>query len=309
LYFGITAPDGNDVFPKLPDGGDGAWRWSREKVENDAHLIEWVDGRNGWNPYYRIYEKDDATRPPETLWTFTEVGSTRNSAAEVKALTGGTAFATPKPERLLERILFIGSDPGDIVLDCFAGSGTTAAVAHKMRRRWVTVEQHAETINTFTRPRLEKVVEGTDKGGVTEALGWEGGGGFTVALVGPSMFEDIDGFVVLAEWAVAGELAEGVAAQLGYDYEPDTPFAGRKGRFRLAVIDGVLTADLARYLLHLLPEEERLMAVAQAVEPGVEELVRQLRSGSRVRKVPRDLARTGSRSSGVVQLRLDEVAS
>ena len=70
LYFAMIAPDGGEVFPKLPDGGDGAWRWGSEKVERDNSLIEWIDGRSGWNPYYRIFEQEDATRPPETIWSF-----------------------------------------------------------------------------------------------------------------------------------------------------------------------------------------------------------------------------------------------
>src|SRR5699024_2533857 len=80
---------------------------------------------------------------------------------------GGGAFDTPKPERLLQRILHIGSNPGDLVLDCFAGSGTTAAVAQKMGRRWVTVELLEETVMTFIVPRLTKVVDGSDTGGIS----------------------------------------------------------------------------------------------------------------------------------------------
>lgn len=102
----------------------------------------------------------------------TEVGHTDTAAKEIRALFPGTsAFATPKPERLLERIIHIASDPGDIVLDCFAGSGTTAAVAQKMGRRWVTCELVEDTFNRFTRPRLEKVVRGGDMGGITVTKG------------------------------------------------------------------------------------------------------------------------------------------
>ncbi|MGN5992577.1 site-specific DNA-methyltransferase [Corynebacterium striatum] len=102
----------------------------------------------------------------------TEVGHTDTAAKEIRALFPGTsAFATPKPERLLERIIHIATDPGDIVLDVFAGSGTTAAVAQKMGRRWVTCELVEDTFNRFTRPRLEKVVRGEDLGGITVTKG------------------------------------------------------------------------------------------------------------------------------------------
>ncbi|WP_295644454.1 site-specific DNA-methyltransferase [uncultured Corynebacterium sp.] len=102
----------------------------------------------------------------------TEVGHTDTAAKEIRALFPGTsAFATPKPERLLERIIHIASGPGDIVVDVFGGSGTTAAVAQKMGRRWVTCELVEDTFNRFTRPRLEKVVRGEDMGGITVTKG------------------------------------------------------------------------------------------------------------------------------------------
>ena len=109
---------------------------------------------------------------PRTIWQFSDVGSNRNSKAEIKALfPGETPFATPKPERLLERIIHIATNPGDIVLDCFAGSGTTAAVAQKMGRRWVTCELLESNFRSYTLPRLTKVVNGEDPGGITQTEG------------------------------------------------------------------------------------------------------------------------------------------
>ncbi|WP_371152178.1 site-specific DNA-methyltransferase [Buchananella felis] len=109
---------------------------------------------------------------PRTWWENGAVGHNRAAKSEIKALFSETVpFATPKPERLLERIIHIGSNPGDIVLDVFAGSGTTAAVAQKMGRRWVTCELLESTFTTFTRPRLEKVVNNQDPGGITRTKG------------------------------------------------------------------------------------------------------------------------------------------
>lgn len=109
---------------------------------------------------------------PRTIWNFTDVGSNRNSKAEIKALfPGETPFSTPKPERLLQRIIHIATNPGDVVLDCFAGSGTTAAVAQKMGRRWITCELLESTFHSYTRPRLEKVVNDKDSGGITRTKG------------------------------------------------------------------------------------------------------------------------------------------
>ncbi|WP_338089213.1 site-specific DNA-methyltransferase [Nanchangia anserum] len=120
----------------------------------------------------KIYAAEAAGRTPENLWLHEEVGHTDGAKKEIQALfPGTTAFSTPKPERLLERIIHIGSDPGDIVLDVFAGSGTTAAVAQKMGRRWVTCELLESTFMTFTRPRLEKVINDEDPGGITRTKG------------------------------------------------------------------------------------------------------------------------------------------
>lgn len=109
---------------------------------------------------------------PKTLWGQEEVASNDLAKKEIQALLPAESpFSTPKPERLLERIIHIGSNPGDIVLDVFAGSGTTAAVAQKMGRRWVTCELVEDTFTRFTRPRLEKVVNDQDPGGITRTKG------------------------------------------------------------------------------------------------------------------------------------------
>src|SRR5436190_6607035 len=89
-------------------------------------------------------------------------------------------FDTPKPESLLERIIHIATNPGDLVVDIFGGSGTTAAVAHKMRRRWIVAERNAQTVLDFLLPRLQRVIEGSDRGGVTESTSWKGGGNFEI---------------------------------------------------------------------------------------------------------------------------------
>ena len=172
------------------------------------------------------------------------------------------------------------------MLDCFAGSGTTAAVAHKMGRRFVAVEWSRDTIETFTRPRLERVVTGGDEGGITKDVGWEGGGGFRVLEVAPSMFAEVEGRVWLAPWAVDSELAEATAAQLAYDFDPDPPFAGRKGRTRLAVVDGLVNGDVVELLVGALPPEEKVVVCGTAIDPEASELLKTLRSGSRTRKIP-----------------------
>ena len=86
LYYPLIAPDGAEVYPKRQDGTDGAWRWNRARVAEEKHRIEWVKGRNGWAPYYRIYAEENHQRPPETIWPHSEVGSNRTSKKEIKEL-------------------------------------------------------------------------------------------------------------------------------------------------------------------------------------------------------------------------------
>lgn len=168
LWYPITAPSGEEVFPIKPDGSEGNWRWERKTVDQRYGELDWLDKGNGLQPYVRQYADTSLTRPPEDLWVTKDTGHSQEAKEEIKALfPGQNPFSTPKPERLLERVIQIATNPGDIVLDVFAGSGTTAAVAQKMGRRWVTCELVEDTFNRFTRPRLEKVVNDEDQGGIT----------------------------------------------------------------------------------------------------------------------------------------------
>lgn len=187
LYYPLTAPDGTEVFPIRQDGSDGAWRWRKEKTQEEHDRIDWIQGRSGWTPYYRIYADTGAGRPAETIWRQDEVGSNRTSKAEIKALfPTNSPFGTPKPEGLIERVIHIATNPGDIVLDSFLGSGTTAAVAHKMGRRYIGIEVGEHAV-THCAPRLAKVIEG-EQGGVSKAVDWTGGGGFRFYRLGESVF-------------------------------------------------------------------------------------------------------------------------
>jgi adenine-specific DNA-methyltransferase len=274
--------------------------WRRSPVEV-AELIAddriWF-GRDGLGvPQLKRYLTEVGDRVPDTLWSVKDVDGNRQSKAEMTALFGSDAFATPKPEKLLQRVLQVSTGPGDLVLDCFAGSGTTAAVAQKMERRFIAVERSTDTLAGFTIPRLEKVVAGTDLGGITNDVRWAGGGGFTVLDVAPSMFDAAHGMVFLSEWATGGKLAEVTAAQLGYPFEPDGPFTGRKGRTRLAVIDGLVNADVVRVLLAQLDEDELVEVAATSVDPEAVDVLRQLRRGSRLRKIPQAILRSYQRTS------------
>ena len=126
---------------------------------------------------------------PDTWWSHEDAGNNQEAKKEMMAFSGGgEPFATPKPERLIQRILHIATNPGDLVLDSFLGSGTTAAVAHKMGRQWIGVEM-GDHARTHCALRLRRVIEG-EQGGISKDVGWEGGGGFRFCALGPAVFDE-----------------------------------------------------------------------------------------------------------------------
>jgi len=215
-----------------------------------------------------------------------------------------------------------------------------------MGRRWVAVEWSEDTLSTFTIPRLTKVVNGEDPGGITQKtvsvpsedlpdgvdegegrkastvlkkyqdvglfddfddkklnrirkilrdadksttktdVVWEGGGGFRILDAAPSMFTVDDGVVYLAEWASDEALAEPVAAQLGYEYEPAPPFCGRKGRRRLAVVDGIVSDGVVDILARSLEENESVVICGTAIAPDARDHLKSISKASRIRKIP-----------------------
>lgn len=118
---------------------------------------------------------------------------------------------------------------------------------------------------------------------------WQGAGGFRILDVAPSMFEAIDGQVFLSEWATNGKLAEVTAAQLHYDYEYAPTFAGRRGRSRLSVIDGLVNEAVVQLVVNALPEDERVVVCGTAIDPEAKDALRKLRPGSTVRKIPHSI--------------------
>lgn len=149
-------------------------------------------GKDGKSiPRKKTYLSESEGQNAWTWWDNKDVGHNQEAKKEINGLYGAdNAFDTPKPERLIKRVLDIVTNTNDLVLDSFLGSGTTAAVAHKMGRRYIGIEMgdHAET---HCQPRLKKVVDG-EQGGISEAVGWTGGGGFRYYKLGSTIF-DTDG--------------------------------------------------------------------------------------------------------------------
>ena len=194
-------------------------------------------GKNGTatTPMRKLFKseaKQGMTAP--TIWD--DVGLNQHAAREIELLFGEKAsFETPKPERLIERVLQIATKLGDIVLDSFLGSGTTAAVAHKMGRRYIGIEM-GDHAATHCAPRLRKVIEG-EQGGISEAVGWKGGGGFRFYRLGDPVFDE------------AGHISPGIrfaplAAHVWF-IETGVPFTGTAEPPLLGIHD-----DTAYYLLY-----------------------------------------------------------
>lgn len=184
----ITAPSGRTI--SGPPNGM-YWRVSREKFEemDKDGRIWWGASGNNTPRIKRFLSEVKQGVVPQTLWMNSDVGNTQEAKKEVVALFGSENFMTPKPERLMARVIEIATQPGDLVLDSFLGSGTTAAVAHKTARRWIGIEM-GEQARTHCQPRLAKVIDG-EQGGVSRVLGWQGGGGFRFYQLGPKVFDDL----------------------------------------------------------------------------------------------------------------------
>ena len=167
----------------------------------------------------KIYLSNVGGRAPESIFFGESVGTTREAMSEIKELFGADRFDTPKPERLIKRILTIATNPGDLVLDSFLGSGTTAAVAHKMGRRWIGIEL-GDHCYTHCKVRLDKVIDG-EQGGISKSVNWQGGGGYRFYELAPTLIkEDAFGQKVINKDYNAEMLAEAVCKLEGFVYAP-----------------------------------------------------------------------------------------
>jgi len=230
MWYPIIAPDGSKVFPLKPDGIEGRWRWKKENVEEKENLLEFINKDNKWEIYVKQYLDDEATRPPNTIWKQEEVGHNHEAKEEVKAFNRDHVFATPKPERLISRVIELSSNENDYVLDSFLGSGTTAAVAHKMGRKWVGIEL-GDHCDTHCLTRLKQVVSGEDQGGISESLDWKGGGGFKYYYLAPSLLQK-DKY---ANWVIDKSynpemLAAAMAKHEGFRLNPDEHVFWKQGQ-------------------------------------------------------------------------------
>lgn len=226
--FAITNPNtGKEYYP--PKGS--CYRFNEETAIRLLKENRFYFGKDGKGaPQLKRYLSEvKQGMTPLTIWPYEEVGHNQDAKLEVKQFNPTDIFATPKPERLIQRILTLASNPGDLVLDSFLGSGTTAAVAQKMGRRWIGVEM-GDHVYTHCIPRLKKVIDGEDQGGITKTVNWQGGGGFKFYELASSLIvTDKYGQQIISKEYNADMLAEAMCKILGYHYKPDKEIYWKQG--------------------------------------------------------------------------------
>lgn len=287
LYYAITNPNtGEEIWPKR----SRVWGYGKEahdKNEQEGRVWWGKDGR-GKVPALKRFASSlkNSGIKSLTVWMWDEVGHTQEARKEQIALVPEKPFSTPKPEKLLERVILLASNPGDLVLDSFAGSGTTGAVAHKMGRRWIMVElgEHAKT---HIVPRLKKVIDGTDEGGVTEAVNWKGGGGYRFFKLASSLLQkDKWGNLVINKDYQPEMLAEAMCKHFNYTYAPSTEHYWMHGKATenafIYVTTNSLTFDQLKALSDEVGEERSLLVCCMAYEAAGDNL-----TNLTIKKIPR----------------------
>lgn len=285
----IKTPSGRIVNP--PTGN--CWRFSKERfaeLVSDNRIWFGVDGNNVPR-YKRFLSEVQSGIVAQTWWQRDDVGDNQEAKREVKVFNDISIFATPKPERLIERVLTLGSNPGDLVLDSFLGSGTTAAVAHKMGRRWIGVElgDHAYT---HCAVRMRKVIEG-EQGGISKSQNWKGGGGFKFYELAPSLLNhDKYGNLVINKEYNADMLAAAMAKHQGFTYSPDAELYWKQGHSSehdfIFTTTQLLTVEMLESIHEQLDENESLLICCSKFQPGC----RDKYANITIKKIPKVLLDT-----------------
>jgi len=259
-----------DVWPRAGT----CWRHSKEemqRLQDDGRLF-WGAKGTATTPMRKLF-KTEAKQGMSAPSIWSDTGLNQHASAHMESLFGEkAAFETPKPEELLQRIIHIATNPGDLVLDSFAGSGTTGAVAHKMGRRWIMVEL-GEHCRTHIVPRLQKVIDGQDHGGVTQATVWQGGGGFRYYELAPTLLAtDRWGNLVINPEYDAGMLSAAMCKLEGFAYAPSETLWWQHGHSSESDFIFVTTQTLSAEQLDALADElggERSLLVCCGAYRGV----------------------------------------
>ena len=254
LYYPIKNPNtGEEIWPKRTR----VWAYGEEThLDNERNgLVYWGKDGKGSMPRIKKFLSNSKCVVPRSLWTYDETGHNQESNLEMLELFPDNPFSTPKPEKLIKRVLEIATEPKDLVLDSFAGSGTTGAVAQKMLRKWIMIELE-DTCHTHVRPRLKKVIDGEDQGGISKSVNWQGGGGFRYYKLAPSLIEyDRFGQPVINKEFNAEMLAEAVCKLEGFTYAPSETLWWQHGYSTETDFIYVTTQNLSIEQLEQISEE------------------------------------------------------
>ena len=265
LFYPIRQPNtGEEIWPKRTR----VWAMSREvhETKEREERIWWgAKGTNSVPALKNFFSEINQGMMPMSLWKHTLAGHNQDAMKEMMALFGDDVFSTPKPEQLIQTALHVATQPGDLVLDSFAGSGTTGAVAHKMGRRWIMIEL-GEHCHTHIIPRLHKVIDGEDPGGISKAMNWQGGGGFRYYKLAPSLLrQDAYGQWVINKEYNAEMLAQALCKLEGFTYAPSDAHYWMHGHSTERDFIYVTTANLNHEQLQALNDEVGANSFARGV--------------------------------------------
>ena len=274
---------------------NGVKAWKYEYPTHQKHVEEhrlwWgIDGTNSVPALKLFLSEVRQGMTPHNWWPYDEVGHTDEAKKENIALFGRDfVFASPKPERLIERVLILATNPGDLVLDSFLGSGTTAAVAHKMGRRYIGIEMGSHAY-THCKVRLDKVIAGEDPGGITKSAKWEKGGGYRFYELAPTLInEDAFGEAVINPDYDADMLAAGVALHEGFTYHPDGKLFWKQSsgseKSYLFVTTRHLNSDYLDSIQSTMEEDEYLTIACCSYDKGLDRVYDHIT----VKKIPQML--------------------
>lgn len=282
-YFDVVGPTGK-VF-NVPRGKH--WVYSQETLESmiNENRIWFGTKGDSFPRKKRFLSEVQQGRKADSWWDSNSVGHNQEAKREVIAINDSDIFSTPKPERLIERIITLSTQKNDLVLDSFLGSGTTAAVAHKMGRRYIGIElgNHAYT---HCVPRMQKVVDG-EQGGISKAVNWEGGGGFKFYELAPSLLNQDE----YGNWIISKEynpdmLAAAMAKQENFAYQPDSAVYWKQGKSTekdfIFTTTQFVSGEMLDKLHNELAIDETLLVCATSFAKGLETRY----SNIKLRKIP-----------------------
>lgn len=280
----IITPSGRKVMP--PDGT--SWRLSQETFNEyvkDNRIWFGPDGNNVPSIKRFLSEVKDGMTSL-TLWLREEVGDNQEAKREVKLFNSDDVFDTPKPERLIEKVLKLATVDGDLVLDSFLGSGTTAAVAHKMGRKWIGIEL-GEHAYTHCKVRLDKVIDG-EQGGISKTVNWQGGGGYKFYELAPSLIipnERIPSIKQINPVYTFEQLCEAICKIEGFKYKPEGMIHGYSSEKRfIHIAKEFVNGEYLNSLLSTLADDESILIYGTKVQSDL-----RLPNNVEVKKIPKDL--------------------